>query len=282
MSVLNKYAKMLGGEARHNRIACPGPGHSRDDRSLSVTFSPDGSFTTHSFAGDDFRTCRDHVKDTLGLGDREPQPLPSVEPASAALLLSEHQKVERALRIWESALPMRDTLAETYLVSRGVTYAGDALRFHPSCPFGPERHPAMVALMTNVETAKPTGIHRTALLPDGSGKASPGKKMLGIARSAVVRLTADAEVTDGLGIAEGIETALATPYRPIWACLSAGTMFAMPVLSGVGALTIFADHDPTGIEAANECGMRWHEAGREVTIVAPVAIGTDFADQRAA
>ena len=33
--------------------SCPGPGHSRKDRSLKVKFRPDGSFSVTSFAGDE-------------------------------------------------------------------------------------------------------------------------------------------------------------------------------------------------------------------------------------
>lgn len=278
MSLLDNYAARLGGEARGNRILCPGPGHSRADRSLSVTFSADGSFITHSFAGDDFAECRDHVKAVLGLDDREPQPLP---PAPVRLL-DKTQLIARAMRIWAEAIPVPGTLAANYLISRRVSYDGAALRFHPACPFRQERHPAMLGLMTDIVTGEPTGIHRTALLPDGSGKAKPGKMMLGRAQNAVVRLSDDETVTIGLCIAEGIETALATCNRPIWACLSAGTMSQFPILSGVEALTIFADHDAAGIRAANDAGKRWHQAGREVTIEWPAAPGTDMADARRA
>lgn len=271
---LNHYASRLGGEARGNSIICPGPGHSCTDRSLSVTFAADGSFITHSFAGDDFAECRDHVKAVLGLDDREPQPLP---PAPVRLL-DKRQQIARALRIWAEAILLQGTLAATYLVSRRVSYSGEALRFHPSCPFGQARHPAMLGLMTDIITGEPTGIHRTALLPDGSGKAAPGKMMMGRAQNAVVRLSADETVTHGLAIAEGIETALAAPFRPIWACLSAGTMAAFPVLSGIEALTIYADHDAAGIRAANDAGRRWHAAGREVHMVMPSQSGADMAE----
>ena len=46
---------MLGGEVRGNHVYAPGPGHSANDRSLSVLLdasAPDG-FVIHSFAGDD-------------------------------------------------------------------------------------------------------------------------------------------------------------------------------------------------------------------------------------
>lgn len=271
MSSLRSLAHALGGNiAGSNAIVCPGPGHSRRDRSLSVTFTGD-DFLVHSFAGDDWRECRDHVRTRLGLTDAAPPP----EPAPA---VTDPQRIALAARVWRESLPLPDTGAQAYLASRGLFYDGGAIRFHPACRFGQDTHPAMVALITDIITAEPCGVHRTALLPDGSGKAPPGKRMLGRAAGAVVRLSADDCGTTGLALAEGIETALAAPFRPVWAALSAGTMSAFQVLSGIEALTIFADHDPAGLSAANDCGARWHAAGREVTIVAPASVGADMAD----
>jgi HK97 family phage major capsid protein len=66
---LRSIAHALGGDiAGRNRILCPGPGHSRRDRSLSVTFNGD-DFLCHSFAGNDWRECRDHIKVALGWTD---------------------------------------------------------------------------------------------------------------------------------------------------------------------------------------------------------------------
>ena len=79
---------------------------------------------------------------------------------------------------------------------------------------------------------EPTGgIHRTFLLDDGSAKAPPGKKMLGPVAGGSVRLFP--MTPDGhLGIAEGIETALAA-HRifgiPVWAALSADGVRALAV-----------------------------------------------------
>ena len=61
-------ARALDGEAHGSYVLAPGPGHSRADRSLKVTpdpAAPDG-FVVHSFCGDAFTTCRDHVAERLG------------------------------------------------------------------------------------------------------------------------------------------------------------------------------------------------------------------------
>ncbi len=66
-------ARLLGGEARGRSVSCPGPGHSKEDRSLSVSFDPAApeGFLVHSFAGDDDLDCRDHVRETLRLPARD-------------------------------------------------------------------------------------------------------------------------------------------------------------------------------------------------------------------
>jgi putative DNA primase/helicase len=266
LNVREAARALLGDVAGRNRILCPGPGHSRRDRSLSVTFT-DNDFLVHSFAGDDFRECRDHVKAALGLSDGRPVAFNDNVPALDVDLLA---RKKTAADIWARSIRIAGTLAETYLQSRGLSYDGDALRFYPGGR-------AMVALITNAITGEPIGIHRTFLDRDGNRTS---KKMLGAAAGGVVRLTPDEEFTGGLGVAEGIETALAVPFRPVWACLSAGQLAALPVLSGIEALTIFADQDKTGINAANTCGERWHSAGVEVTMAAPLQ--GDFADRRAA
>jgi 5S rRNA maturation endonuclease (ribonuclease M5) len=64
-----KVAELLSGDVQGGEVLCPGPGHSAGDRSLSV--KPDladrEGFVTHSFAGDGWKDCRDHVRTKLGL-----------------------------------------------------------------------------------------------------------------------------------------------------------------------------------------------------------------------
>ena len=270
---IKSLAMALGGDAYSgNRVLCPGPGHSRHDRSLSVMFNADGTFVAKSFAGDDWKECRDHIKVKLGINDERPA-LAVERSIDLSGMLDVQRRIERARCIWLDCVPIGGTLAETYLGSRGLTYDGDALAFHASTR-------AMVALMTDATTGEPCGIHRTFLDANGN---KIDKKMLGRARGAVVRLY-EHEIPFGLAVGEGIETTLAADFRPAWACLSANGLATLPVIPHVPALSIFADNDlkGAGFNAANRCGERWHEAGREVTIAAPVVAGTDFADIRRA
>ncbi|MGY8663133.1 hypothetical protein Q3C01_12285 [Bradyrhizobium sp. UFLA05-109] len=68
-----KIAELLGGDVQGAEVLCPGPGHSAGDRSLSVKPDPADreGFVTHSFAGDDWKDCRDYVRNKLGLPEPE-------------------------------------------------------------------------------------------------------------------------------------------------------------------------------------------------------------------
>lgn len=268
---LHSAAAALGGKVSGRSIRCPGPGHSRRDRSMEVTFNADGSFVVRSYAGDDWRTCRAHVKAVLGLSDDKPRP---ARPVAPVVDMDSLRKKATAADIWARSVPIVGTLAERYLASRGLSYGDEALRYHAGIR-------AMVAQITDAVTGEPMGVHRTFL--DRGGNRTE-KKMLGPAGGGVVRLSADEDVEYGLAIAEGIETALAAPFRPVWACLSAGNLARFPVLGGIETLTIFADNDAsgTGQRAANECARRWHEEGREVEITISDTTGRDMADEREA
>lgn len=182
-------------------------------------------------------------------------------------------RIAAALKLFANSQKITGTISESYLrMARGVTttLCGD-LRFHPSCPCRDRQAPAMVALIRNIETNEPQGVHRTFLRADGRGRVDL-KMMLGLARNGVVKLSPDAEVTYGLGIAEGIETGLAvlsTGWAPVWSALSAGGISGFPVLNGIEDLTIFADADPAGKSAAEKCARRWSDAGRHVFIRVP-------------
>ena len=52
------------------------------------------------------------------------------------------------------------------------------------------------------------------------------------------------------------------------------------MLPGIESLTILADNDPSGRgqRAAYDCERNWIAAGREVIVLTPNAVGTDFND----
>lgn len=187
--------------------------------------------------------------------------------------------------VLRASTALSKTPAEVYLRRRGVALppADGPLRYIAALRHNPSgtAHPAMLAPITDAITGELIGLHRTYLSSDGHKAAvEPPRMVLGRKAGGVVRLWPDEAVTTGLGIAEGLESALALAhaFRPVWSCLDAGNMGAFPLLPGIECLTIAADHDEAGIRSADECARRWTEAGREVRIVMPPTAGADLND----
>jgi hypothetical protein len=68
MMTLGEMAGRLGGEVSGGQVRCPGPGHSSEDRSLSVKLNAKGDgIVVHSFSNDDIIACKDYVRAKLGL-----------------------------------------------------------------------------------------------------------------------------------------------------------------------------------------------------------------------
>lgn len=287
---LNELAQRLHGTVNGPWVNIKGPGHSRNDRSLGVSFdpaAPDGFFV-HSFAGDDPAECRAYVNSLIQKPNAEFYDL--YEPEHARHENAAGRK-NRAMALWQQGTSPIGTPGESYFNSRrcslgSIPAGNDVVRFHSACPFGTLRVPAMLALITDAVTGEPTGIHRTAIADDGSGKrfGADLKRALGIARHGAVRLHAASE---HLGIAEGIETALSAMQvfkTPVWATLSSGGIASFPILPRIKLLTVFADHDPPGLKAAHKCCRRYQAAGIDAEIVthrARVKTGTISSCRRA-
>jgi hypothetical protein len=117
MLSLRSLAFPLRGEVVAGQVLAPGPGHGPRDRSLSVRLcetSPDG-FMVHSFAGDDWRACRDHVRRALGIEPvqrqaptRAPEPRPKDDQQKARALAT-------AAAYVAEMRPLRGTPGERYL-----------------------------------------------------------------------------------------------------------------------------------------------------------------------
>jgi hypothetical protein len=283
MMDLKSIARRLGGEVISGAASVPGPGHSKHDRSLRVFLDPtdrDG-FRVQSFANDNWRACREHVKQRLGIADA-----PSRRKAPTSV--GDDERRVHALELFRDAGEARGTIVEAYLAGRGLKLPANELeviRFAPRCPFKLNNGstvflPSMVALFRDIVSNRPVAIHRTAVKPDGSGKVimpdgSNPKKMLGPARGAAIKLDEDASVEFGLHLGEGIETCLAVRqlgYRPAWVAGSAGQIASFPVLPGIEAITLLEETDKTGANAraVAECAKRWLAAGKEALALRPI------------
>jgi hypothetical protein len=289
-------ARALGGVVSGAQVIAPGPGHSARDRSMTVRLSPSSpdGFITFSHAGDDFRACRDYVRERLGIVRDAPKGQ-RVRSRSAPLEQPDEpdeRNLAAARRIVSKIVPLIGTSGETYLkairkidtaVISDVLVRTDAIGWHPAVYLNEPGHAlhgreigCIVAVMTDAMTAKPTGaISRTYISPDllKVGKA----KTLGTP-AGVVRISPDEEVLEGLFLAEGLETALAgmaIGLRPMWSTGSSALMASFPLLDGVEVLNVIVDHDANGAgeAAAREVEARWRGAGREVNLYRPRAHG---------
>jgi hypothetical protein len=293
---LRRIAQALGGEVSGRQVICPGPGHrSRADRSLAIRLTENGGFIVHSFAGDDWRECRDYVRQRLGLppwqpGDEQdrriqPSRLRDWDRAAVDAQAEDRTRneddllrIKRATEIWDQAADPRGTLTQQYLHSRGLDLgddlAGTVLRFHPRTPWRDENTgqtdfiPALIAAFRSIDDDSITAIHRIRVdQPQRWPKAD--RRMLGVVHRAAVKL--DPLGTE-IAIGEGIETCLAgrqLGYRPAWALGSVGAISFFPVLDGVTRLHIFAETEEASERTIQLCGTRWHRAGRRVRIIRP-------------
>lgn len=260
------------------------PAHDDRDPSLAIGETRNGKVLVYCHAGCDQRDVIAALRSRSlwPAGDRRPirygvrdRVAPPPEDRDIAA------RIAAALRLWGEAGDPRGTVVESYLASRGLALpadvAGDVIRHHPAVRIEDARCAAMIALLRDVRTDEPCGIHRTYL--DTAGRKL-GRRMLGRATRAAIKIDADAHIHYGLTIGEGVETCLAARaagLRPVWALGSAGAIAAFDALAGVDALTLLAERDEASARAVDACADRWLAAGREVLIVRP-RVGSDIAD----
>ena len=274
-------AAALNGEVvGPDRVLAPGPGHSPQDRSLSIRLdpaAPDG-FLAHSFAGDDWRACRDHIRAAIGLGsvhDNSRRKLARPQRARVTGVTASTTTAS-ALAVWNRATdPHGTTLTQKYLAGRKLTLPpGDAV-IRQVVELG-KPGAIMVALMRDVLTDEAVAVHRTYISEAGH---KTHRKFLGPSRRAAIKL---APVSDTLTVAEGLETALAAfaaGMNSVWAMGSSGAIGALPMLSGVINLVVLAENDGgPSRKAVSACIDGWCNAtGKRVFVVTPT-VGKDFAD----
>jgi len=193
---------------------------------------------------------------------------------------------DAARRLFHAGQPIKGTLAETYLRARGITYLDDlpALRFHPRCYYRADENapvetwPAMLAAVTDLDGTI-TGVHRTWLARDGSGKAP-----IATPRRAMGRLLGNGVrfgvVNDVVVVGEGIETMLALrcvlPTLPMVSALSASHLAALILPRGLRRLNVARDNDEAGAGAVSSVA-EWAERQCIQTVVLAPRTG-DFND----
>src|SRR5262249_37639768 len=132
----------------------------------------------------------------------------------------------------------------------------------------------------HIHSNEATAVQRTALTPAGQ---KIERRMFGVAGGAAIKLDADCYVTQALTVGEGFETCLAARqlhYKPTWAVGSVAAIASFPLLPGIETLTLLEETGDNGasVRAVQECGTRWHAAGREVIVVTPRGCEGDVND----
>lgn len=195
-----------------------------------------------------------------------PQPCPATRRIPVAT-----GSPDAARRLFHAGTPIAGTLAERYLVNRGISHLGGlpALRFHPSCFYREhpkarcQAWPAMLAAVTNLDGTV-TGVHRTWLARDGSAKAqlATPRRAMGHLQGHGVRF---GNVADVMAAGEGIETMLSLrcllPSMPMVAALSAAHLAALLLPLGLRRLYIAQDKDDAGANAARALAARAMSSG---------------------
>ncbi len=201
------------------------------------------------------------------------------------------ENARRIARMWAECRPLvPGDPATLYLKRRafgGVWPLPECLRLHRGLPYWHEgeklgAYAAMVAPLTAPD-GRMVALHRTYLQRDGRKAEVPAvRKMTGAAgplAGACIPLFKPAQGC--IGIAEGIETALAAWCAsdvPTVAAYSAGNLAAWHWPAGVRRLVVFADHDAAGIEAAGKLQGRALRAGLQASVMTPTDAGADWCD----
>jgi hypothetical protein len=201
----------------------------------------------------------------------------------------ERERILKKLQeVYEHSFPaFQSPIAMNYLRSRGLTLSetevsafADTLGFHPSLELwnGKQlvgRYPALLGFFKDANGNNLT-IHRIYLKPDGNGyiddpkpkrMITPPDEVMGGA----FRLGQPMKLIKGgkyLGVAEGIETALAVynaTKTPCWSMYSDWVLSGFKCPDDVNYIGIWADKEPShaGINAANRLKERLESEGTD-------------------
>jgi phage/plasmid primase-like uncharacterized protein len=201
------------------------------------------------------------------------------------------ENAQRIAALWSQCVqPVPGDPLTLYLNNRGLNGAWPLpamLRIHPALPYWHDgaklgSFAAMVAPVMSPD-GRMVALHRTYLTEDGRKAGVPNPK----------KLTATAGSLEGaciplrgphlgcLGIAEGIETALAAHCAsavPTLAAYCAGNLAVWQWPASLQRLVIFADADETGRDAADTLRSRALAAGLRVELLTPTEPGADWCD----
>ena len=189
--------------------------------------------------------------------------LPSVEYAPVAVD-DAGDRLDEARAIWRNAGPATGTAVEVYLRSRGLHLPiPETIRFS-RLRYGKEgiEHPVLVAAVSSVD-GRLSGIQRTYLASDGSGKLAVAKAKLSLGRvsGGAIRL---APVSASLVVCEGLEDGLTLQQElgvAVWCAAGASMLPAMRFPDLVKSVAIGGDADDAGRASARKAAEAFAPRG---------------------
>jgi putative DNA primase/helicase len=217
--------------------------------------------------------------------------LGNVKPDAPGKPAMSDDDIRRAIvGVWKASKPVQPgDLVHAYLASRHL----DELIYPPALRFAEQLRdgeggirPCMVAMVGRYGEPKFDTMHRTFLRPDGKAKAemqSPRKVMPGSLPDGACVMLSDWTESGPLGVAEGIETAMAASAMfdiPVWAALNSGQLAKWLPPVGCEEVVIFGDNDAKygGHAAAYALAHRVAVKGLPVSVQIPPTQGDDWAD----
>ncbi|MDW3096536.1 MAG: toprim domain-containing protein [Alphaproteobacteria bacterium] len=288
MSEAARIAAALGGKKTSNGFMARCPAHEDKTPSLSIADGHSGT-VLRCFAG----CSQAEVMGALrakglwgseggGSGKHTGHRLTDKERADmrAAQERAERREAEdkrvraaQARDIWKTAKPAKETAAQTYLATRGITIPlSSRLRFDHlrHSPTG-LTFPSMIAAASDRDDHL-VAIQRTFLQAGGKGKAqvSAPRMTLGPISGACVRLT---PIAAKLHIAESVEDAMSLTQLfgiAAWATLGTAGFENLDLPAKVTTVVLCPDGDAAGDAAIEKAGNRLADQGRTVdTMQAP-------------
>jgi putative DNA primase/helicase len=265
--------------------ACGGKDRFRfDDKEGRGTFycsgcgAGDGFYLVRNVKGGTVQQAFEWVREHLGLEKHE-QAKPKTDPTKAMR------------ELWERARkPVQGGPVDRYLRNRlGLHEPPLSIR---ECldvydPETKQRFPAMIAKIATPEN-RAANLHITYLTHDGKKAATPKQKrvMAGkLPEGCAIRLAPVAKV---MGIAEGIETAMAASIMfdmPVWAAVSGVGLSKWTPPAAAEIIYVFGDNDESFAGQAKAYALAHRLAAMfklEVVVALPAITGNDWNDELAA
>ncbi|MDH2129547.1 toprim domain-containing protein [Sphingobium yanoikuyae] len=271
-----RLCRRLGGRWTNGQGLCLCPAHNDHDPSLSIRVGH-RALLFKCFAGCDTISVLRAIRRL-----RLPLPQSTLE-APYPHAASTEKRPGPALRLWDASVPLIGTSAEAYLSGRLLQPPWQDLRYKARAPLGRGRdvvfRPALIAAVR--ERHRIVAVHRSFLDPLSVSLAKDltnPRMMLGRPGRGAVQL---APANDILGLAEGIETALAAMrlHRlPVWATLGAERAGHILLPGSLERLVLLFDRDAAGWSAHQRALEAYARPHLDIRSIWPSTGHNDWAD----